>query len=221
MLTLSAAAIIEKNQHMSNSVWLTLLEVQTPEGAICLVNNNEDIVWNNITWTAFPFIIDNIKYEKDELVEVPVKISNVSRLIEYFTEYYDGLVGQKVIMRVVNSNFLNTTIPELEESFVIVSTSSDSQWCTFKLGMAFSLRKRFPPKRVLKDYCEFVYKSVECGCTSSEPTCPKTLYGCFVRGNQSRFGGEPSMVIGGIYSEPIGDIESPQMKSQGGENNEL
>lgn len=212
MHTLSAFAIIEKNKLMSDSVWLILIEVQTPEGAVRLVNNNENVTWNGYEWIAFPFIIDNIKYNKEELVEVPVKISNVNRLIEYFTEYYDGLVGQNVVIRVVNSNFLESTIPELEESFVIVSSSVDAQWCTFKLGIAFPLRKRFPVRRIFKDYCEFEYKGVECACTSDLPDCPKTAYACYVRNNQSRFGGEISMVVGGIYSNPVGSETTKQMK---------
>lgn len=216
MLTLSAAAIIEKNKFMSDSVWLLLLEVQTPEEYIYLVANNENIVWNNREWIAFPFIIDNIKYNKDEVIEIPIKVSNVSRYIEYYVEYYNGLVGYKAILRVVNSNFLDYSIPELEETFVITSSSVDSQWCTFKLGLAFPLTKRFPVRRILKDYCEFQYKGVECDCSSSLPDCPKTLYGCFVRGNQHRFGGEPSMVIGGIYSEPVGSISTKEMKGESG-----
>lgn len=216
MLTLSAAAIIEKNKFMSDSVWLLLLEVQTPEGNIYLVANNENIIWKNQVWTAFPFIIDNIKYNKDEVIEIPIKVSNVSRYIEYYVEYYNGLVGYKVILRVVNSNFLDCLTPELEETFIITSSSVDSQWCTFKLGIAFPLTKRFPVRRILKDYCEFQYKGVECGCTSSLTDCPKTLYGCFVRGNQRRFGGEPSMIIGGIYSEPVGDISTTVMKGESG-----
>lgn len=216
MLTLSAAAIIEKNKFMSDSVWLILLEVHTPEGIIRIVANNKNVNWNGYEWTAFPFVIDNIKYDKDELIEVPIKVSNVSRFIEYFVEYYDGLVGQDIILRVVNSNFLHIPDPELEECFVITSSSCDSQWCTFKLGIGFPLRKRFPPRRILKDYCEFKYKGVECGSTSSLPDCPKTLFGCFERNNQLRFGGEFSMVIGGMYSEPVGGVVANPMKSESG-----
>ena len=216
MLNLSAAAIIEKNKLVSDSVWIVLLEVKTPDGFIRLASNNVDVKWNNVTWTAFPFIIDTLKYEKDELIEVPVRISNVSRIIEYYVEYYDGLIGQDVTLRVVNSKFLEAETPELEEVFTITSTSTDASWCTFKLGSGFPLRQRFPKHRILKDYCPFAYKGIQCKATSSLPDCPKTLYGCFVRGNQQRFGGEPAMVLGGIYTELTGSTFYPVIHSNSG-----
>lgn len=204
MLNLSAAAIIEKNRLVSDSVWIVLLEVSTPDGNICLASNNEDVEWDGRTWTAFPFIIDQIKQEKDELIEVPVRISNVTRLIEYYVEYYDGLIGENVTLRVVNSDFLEEPA-ELEENFVIVSTSTDANWCTFKLGSGFPLRQRFPRNRILKDYCPFPYGGTECGIHKSG-TCGKTLYECYKHRNTVRFGGEAAMCIGGIYSDIKGSI---------------
>lgn len=200
MLNLSATAIIEKNRLVSDSVWIVLLEISTDDGNICLASNNEDVEWDGRTWTAFPFIIDQIKQEKDELIEVPVRISNVTRLIEYYVEYYDGLVGENVTLRVVNSDFLDEPA-ELEENFVIVSTSIDANWCTFKLGSGFPLRQRFPRNRILKDYCPFPYGGVECGLNTKSGRCGKTLLSCAKHQNTTRFGGEPAMCIGGIYSD--------------------
>lgn len=217
MLDLSAAAIIEKNKLVSDSVWIILLEITTPDETIRIASNNTDIEWNGYTWTAFPFIIDDMKYDKEELIEVPVRVSNVTKFMEYFVEYYDGLVNQEVVLRVVNSNFLDEEKPELEENFVITSTTTDSTWCTFKLGSGFPLRQRFPKDRLLKDFCPFVYKGVECGSTSSEPDCPRTLYGCYLRGNTPRFGGEPAMVIGGMYSDIKGATTYPITYSEGTE----
>lgn len=215
MLNLSAAAIIEKNKLVSDSVWIVLLEIDTPnDGKIRIASNNSDVEWNGAVWTAFPFTIDDMKYEKDELIEVPVRISNVTRLLEYYVETNDGLINQEVVLRVVNSEFLDEEKPELEEYFVITSTSTDSNWCTFKLGSGFPLRQRFPKDRLLKDFCPFIYKGVECGSTSSEPDCPRTLYGCWQRGNTPRFGGEPAMVIGGMYSDIKGAITYPVIHAE-------
>lgn len=205
MLNLSAAAIIEKNKMVSDSVWIVLLEVETPDGSICLASNNKDIEWGGRTWTAFPFIIDQLKQEKDELIEVPVRISNVSRFIEYYVEYYDGLIGKQVVLRVVNSEFLNEESPEVEENFVIVSASTDATWCTFKLGSGFPLRQRFPRNRILKDFCPFAYGGKECG-AQKVGTCGKTLSECFKHQNTIRFGGEAAMCIGGIYSDIEGSV---------------
>ena len=214
MLNLSAAAIIEKNKLVSDSVWIILLEIATPDDTIRIASNNTNVEWGGYVWTAFPFIIDDMKYDKEELIEVPVRISNVTKFMEYFVEYYDGLINCEVVLRVVNSNFLDEENPELEENFVITSTTTDSSWCTFKLGSGFPLRQRFPKDRLLKDFCPFIYKGVECGSTSSEPDCPRTLYGCYQRNNMSRFGGEPAMLIGGMYSDIKGTVTHNVMHSE-------
>lgn len=201
MLQLSTAAIMEKNKIAQDSVWITLLEVEIPnEDSLRICYNNEDITWNGRLWTAFPFVIDTVKQNKTEIPQVPVKISNITRAIERYIEQYDGFIGYTVILRVVNSKYLDQIVPEIEETFVIQKTSSDAEWAKFELGGSLPLRMRFPFRRVLKDWCWYTYKGIECGAVSELADCPHTLSGCRERSNSVRFGGEPSMRLGGIYA---------------------
>lgn len=200
MLQLSTAAILEKNKIAQDSVWITLLEVNAPDGEVIrLCYNTEDITWNKNLWVAFPFMIDEIKQNKTEMPQVPVKISNVTRAIERYIEQYGGFINCKVVIRVVNSKYLNQTIPEIEETFVIQKTSSDAEWAKFDLGGSLPLKMRFPFRRILKDWCQCTYKGIECGAISDLPDCPHTLKGCRERNNAVRFEGEPAMQMGGIY----------------------
>lgn len=209
MLTLSSAAILEKNKIAQDGVWLTLLELQAPDSTVIrIVQNNENIVWNGFTWIAFPFTIDSVKQTKTQLPSIPVKISNVTRVMEQYIEQYGGMVGCTVILRVVNSKFSTringvltlTGSAEVDEEFVVMHTTSDATWATFNLGGALPLMKRFPFRRILKDWCPFPYAQIECGYVGALPTCAHTLQDCRNHGNSLRFGGEPSMAQGGLYA---------------------
>jgi len=208
MLNLSAIATLEKNKIASDSAWLTLLEVQTPAETIRICQNTENISWSGQTWVAFPFTIDSVKQSKTELPSVPVKVSNVTRAIEAYIEEYSGLMGCTVKLMVVNTKASHRDggvlvidgPAEVDEEFVNRHTKSDADWATFTLGAALAVMKRFPFRRILKDWCPFPYKEIECAATSSLPDCSHTLQACRDRGNSVRFGGEPSMAQGGLYA---------------------
>ena len=210
MLTLSAASIIEKNKIWQQSAWLTMLEIQDnrlPE-YLRIVCSNKNVIWGGHEWVAFPFEISSVKQTKSEVPKVPVKISNITRAIEQYIEMFDGFIGDTVILRVINTAgatlyddvYTVTTDAVVEETFVVQSVSSDAMWATFNLGGSLPIMQRFPARRILKDFCPFVYKGIECAATSNEVACPKTLVACRARNNSTRFGGEPAIGYGGIYA---------------------
>lgn len=201
MLQLSTAAILEKNKIAQESVWILLLQVNAPDGQIIrLCYNTENIEWDGYTWVAFPFVIDEMKQNKTEIPQIPIRISNVTRAIERYVEQYGGFVGCTAIIRVVNSKCLNEGRAEIEETFTIQKATSNFEWAVFELGGSLPLRLRYPFRRVLKDWCPYDYKGIECAAVSPYETCPHTLKGCRERNNSVRFGGEPSMTIGGLYA---------------------
>lgn len=208
MLTLSADAISEKNKIAGDSVWLVLLEVKIPGATLRLVNNNENITWPTVggnDWTAYPFNLEQIRENsRNEVPSVTIRISNVSRDVQYYLEAADGAVGFPVVIRVVNSEHLNLTDPELELDYVVKSVTYDAQWVTFTLGGSQHIVRRCPERRYLKDFCPFRYGAIECGVSaatvSSYPTCNKSLAACRERSNSARFGGHPGIPTGGFYA---------------------
>lgn len=205
MLNLSAAGIIEKSQISSDGVWLLLVEVEIPdsEEPLRLVRNNEDIVWNGHAWTAFNFILGEIKEDtKGKPEEVPLQISNVTQAVQSYVERYNGLTGTMVTLRVVHSEHLESALPEVEEFFTINSSTCDSKWATFYLGCDMSVQLRFPFRRVLKHFCAWRdnYKGIECGYNGPLAECDGTLQSCRDRANAARYGGEPSIPEGGLYA---------------------
>lgn len=200
MLTLSSAAIIEKNKIASTGVWLILLEVQITDQIILhLAYNTEHVNWNGRVWEPFNFTLDAIKEDGEEMPAVKLAISNVTKAAQGYVEAYDGLIKRPVALRIVHSEHLDLTIPEVEETFVITATDVTNEWITFTLGADMPMQSRFPPRRVLKNFCPYKYKGIECGATSALAECNRTLTACRERNNAGRFGGEPSIPQGGIY----------------------
>lgn len=198
MLNLSTASIIEKNKVSTDGVWLLMLEIRYDgEEALRLVNNTENIVYQGNTYYAFPFTLDDITENNNELPTAKLQVSNVTGTIQRMVEAHNGYTGAEVIIRVVNSKIPD--VAEVEESFVIMGTEATAQWMTFTLGSEFSFTRRFPLVRMMKDYCPFKFKSPQCGYTGREMQCNKTLSRCRELRNSVRFGGEPTIPQGGVY----------------------
>ena len=205
MLTLSQAAIYEKNKIESFNAWLILLEITIPvenEAPVVLrlVRNTDGIIWNGLEWTAFPFEIEPPKQSsKGEMPNFTIRVSNVTRTIEAYLEQAGGGVGAEVRIMVVLSEHLELTTPELDEIFSVQSVSYDENFVSFVLTGAVNLFKRVPQRRYLKNFCPFQYKGPECKSKSGCETCNKSYSDCRIRGNAERFGGEPGIPQGGIY----------------------
>ena len=205
MLNLSVAGIIEKSQLSSEGVWLLLVEVAIPyeEEPLRLVRNNEDILWNGHTWTAFNFKLGEFTEDnKGKPQSLPLQVSNITQTVQAYVEEQGGLTGTTVTLRVVHSRHLDNIAPELEEVFTVQSTACDNKWVTFYLGSDISTQLRFPFRRVLKNFCAWrdQYKGIECGYAGALPACDGTLKSCRERGNSVRYGGEPSIPEGGLYA---------------------
>ncbi|MBP2639325.1 MAG: minor tail protein [Firmicutes bacterium] len=205
MLNLSVAGMVEKSQLSSEGVWLLLVEVAIPDLSepLRLVRNNEDIIWNGHTWTAFNFKLGDVTEDnKGKPQSVPLQISNITQTVQAYVEENNGLTGTAVTLRVVHSQYLNNILPELEEVFTVQSTTCDSKWITFFLGSERSIQVRFPFRRVLKNFCAWrdQYKGIECGYAGSLMECDGTLTSCRTRDNEARYGGEPSIPEGGLYA---------------------
>ncbi|AZO96084.1 DUF1833 family protein [Halocella sp. SP3-1] len=204
MYSLSAIAKLEKNKISSTGTWLVLIEIQFQGETIRVVNNNEDIEWptgSGTIWTGFPFELGEVsENSKGELPSLQLKVSNVTRTIQQYLEEYAGGTDATVILRVVMSEHLELTTPELIETFSVKSTSTSAQWATFNLGPDCATTQRIPPDRYMQNFCPFKFKGIKCGYSGSESSCNKTLASCRVCHNSTRFGGEPGIPgAGGLY----------------------
>lgn len=201
MLSLSAVAKQEKNKLSTGSAFVVLLDIDLKNNDVIRVcYNNEDIYWNGNLYQAFPFKIGEVSETTDGSdPNVELKVNNTSRALSYYVESSGGAVNMPVTLRVVNSENLNSTEAELEESFIVQKTSVAEDFVTFTLGAEYSARTRRPLNRYMKNNCPFKYKGVRCGYNGDIAMCYHTLVDCRNHGNSKRFGGFPGIDQKGIY----------------------
>lgn len=203
-MSLSNIAILEKNKISSTNAWLILIEIQFEGDIIRVVKNNEDIEWpagSGTTWTAFPFEIGDVnENSKGEQPSLQLKVSNVTRDMERYLEKNAGGTDATVVLRVVMSEHLELTQPEMIETFSVKSTSTDVNWAYFNLGPDFSTTQRIPANRYMQNFCPLKFKGIKCGYSGPETECNKTLDNCRTRNNSDRFSGAPGIPgAGGLY----------------------
>lgn len=199
MLSLSSAAIVEKNKLASDGAWLVLLKITLPDATIIrLVRNNENIVWDGETWVAFPFEIDDMGEQRaGEIPQVTVRVGNATRAIQAYLEAGSGGIGAQVEISVVHSAHLDLADPEISLTYTCTGCNSDARWVTFSLGAAAPWRKRFPAHRIMKQLCRYKrFKGAMCGYSGVETSCDRTLARCKALGNHARFGGFPGVGSG-------------------------
>lgn len=200
MISLSAVARREKNKLSTGSSFIPLLEIRLPNDSARICYNTEDVTWNGALYQAFPFEIGEVREETDGSdPNVTLTVDNTSQALQYMVEESRGGNGFPVIIRVVNSENLDSPEPELEEYFVVTKTEITQESITFTLGNEYSSRTRRPLNRYMKNNCPFRYKGIRCGCTAAETSCNHTLTDCRARNNAARFGGFQGIDQKGVY----------------------
>jgi len=199
MEDLSNIAKAEKNKLVSDSAFLIALDIEIPDtlDIIRIVNNNEDIVWNGVTYQAFPFELDEIKETSSgEVSEFTLKVSNANNVIGNYVREYDAYVKNngfepiKVTLSVINTNNLNSADYEVQHKATLLKPTINHQEVSFTLGGVNAYNKTVH-NRMLRNACRFKFKGVKCGYSGVESECNKTYARCQELNNQSRFGGFP------------------------------
>jgi lambda family phage minor tail protein L len=192
--------------------WLYLWEIRSSDSeAFYLTDNNESVVFAGTTY--FPFPISKPQIERDSegnITDITVAVSNIDRSISAKLEN-GGLLGQTVILRIVNSAFLATSTDAYTHRFKIMDATCDDLWATFRLGQTNLFTVQFPSNRFMRTRCRWRYGSTECGYNTARSgalvTCAKTLDDCDDHGDDEvtagltrmhplRFGGFPSIMKG-------------------------
>jgi lambda family phage minor tail protein L len=197
----SVASAIEKQRVASNVAFIVLLEVDVinvatseVERTIRICKNPEAISWGGYTWdpSAFEFSVD---FTADGVPEANVSISDHKKMIQSEIDKYQGGVGFRVVLRIVDSTRPDQDA-ELQEIFFVVSTKASGNKVDFKLGSSNPLRQTFPRRTQYSDRCGWRYKDEHCRYAGTLATCDYTLQGdngCAAHGNVENFGGFPGV----------------------------
>lgn len=177
---------------------------------IYLVKDNSNFTWDNKTWYAIDFDIDEIlETSKGDVPKLDLRISNINRLMEYYLQQYDFFLKTNpykpiyATIYVVNSYFANGKKDdyELKFRFELKQPKTNDKIATFSLGATSPYTHRFPSCRMYKNQCRVKkFGDVECGYQNNDPelTCDRQLKTCKSLNNEIRYGGFPSMGKVGI-----------------------
>ncbi len=197
-MDLTTASIFEKNKTCSEGVYLLLLEITYKDVTIHLVANNEKYTFQGTEYLPFDFNISDVKRDSSQQPTTTLSVSNKTGAIQKIIEENDGLGGATVHLIATNTNVPGEISDE--ETFRVTGNYMDGDYAAFKLGTGYSLTRRFPMQRIMKDYCQYKYKGVLCKYAGTMGTCNKTLTACRQRGNSANFGGAPTIPQGGLYA---------------------
>ncbi len=197
-LPLSSIAIEEKNKLAnSDSVFLIALEIIIPglPDSIKVVANTEDVTWRDDNWQAFPFEMEEItETDSGEVPRVDIRVSNVSREMEFYLHEYDRYTKlnghQPVICHiyVLNTLDLESGDPVVSHEFELIQPKTNPQWATFTLGASNPFNRRFPQRRMIP-VCGWKFKDARCRYSGSSRNCNKSFARCKQLNNTHRYGG--------------------------------
>jgi phage-related protein len=194
---LSVASVIEANRVHSDVPFICLIDLTIVDpltglavDTLYIARNPEAVTFNGQVYEAGAFDVQ-LKTLASGPAEVSLTVNDFTQTIQGYMELYGGGVGSRVTFYIVNAAALDKP-PEVYEHFEIVGASSSDYMQSFTLGAENVLAMTFPRRRQTRDYCQWRYKSQECGYTGSLPRCDLTLKGsngCDVHQNTINFGG--------------------------------
>ena len=193
---MTLTTINDLNKLASDEKLIVLLEVEIPSSDILyLANYNADITFLGNTYQAFLFNMGEITSGKGEVPQFEIKIDNTSRGINSLMMDYDiylkanGIEGNQIYANIIVVNTVDLSDYVLKERFELVSWDMDCNFASFKLGASNPFMQKYPSRAIYADFCQWKFKSSQCGYSGAETSCDKSLTFCRSLNNSPRFGG--------------------------------
>ena len=152
-----------------------------------------NITFNGIEYIAFPITFETISEQTGAAIdEIKIILANISRLIQSYLEQYD-FRGKKV--RILQIFYATKDDPTayVDYVFYIDRYDADRNNVTFYLSSKTNVRGvKIPLRTVLRNRCQWDFKSPECGYNNGVSECNRQLQTCKTLGNSKRYGAFPS-----------------------------
>jgi lambda family phage minor tail protein L len=195
MRTPDSDFIEEKNKDENSPIRLyTIEDYDGSSNDITLAENDEDVVFDSVTYTKFPIVCERISENtQGEIDYVRLILANVSQVIQGYLHSYD-FRGKKVTITTVFRDHLDEPDAAIQDVYYIDSYIVDLKNVALTLTSKFDLLDvELPFRKYARTYCSWKFKSTECGYGGEENTCNRTLQRCRELDNVLRFGGFPSV----------------------------
>lgn len=191
----------------ASGAWLWLVEIAVPTQDVArIARNTEDVHYDGEDFEKFNIQIGAQIFSSDgSIPRVTLRtFQDISRKIENIINETEGALGGAVKLIRVNEKFLTSPVEALEADYDLLASESDSEWCTFTLGIPNPLTQRFPLRDYSSSMCPWtpppLFKGPECQYPGDDPTCTGTYEDCYTKGNAEHWGGElglsPSVIKG-------------------------
>lgn len=182
--------------------WLFDIEVPTdPPTRYRLTNNTRTVTFGTnslgapLTYSPFPIAHGGIEQTGEgSLPTIEVSVANVSREISQVLATYGGLVGQPVVVRLVQASELANAQAEIREDAEIRGVRVKNDFVTFTLSAGNMIERKLPPFRIIGTHCRSLYGGPACGydlTTGTLTTCAKTYEACEAHGADELAEGNP------------------------------
>ncbi len=151
-----------------------------------------------------------------EIDSVKVRLSSVDRTIVGTLVSNNGLIGNKVVMKLVFYGHLDDADANISQTFWIDSVETDENNALFNLTSKLDLYQVTVPGRLYqRDHCQWEYKHEACwlwngsiwvapsGFANEGVECDHTRTGsagCKYHSNSTRFGGFPGIPMRSVYA---------------------
>lgn len=217
--TISASYITEKNKAANSPIMLYEVTIPSPASVLYLAEWDANIVYPTVggqTYVPFPLSHEGIGINAlGEIDSVRVKLSSVDRTIIRHLSTNNGLIGSKVVMKLVFADQLADSAANISATYYIDSVTTTETEAVFMLTSKLDLYEvKLPGRMFERDHCPWTYKKEGCwvwsggawapaaGFSNGATECDHTrrgTAGCRFHTNTARFGGFPGIPMRGIY----------------------
>lgn len=150
----------------NDQAFLLLYEIRVGGGdmALHVVNNEEPVTFDGLTYQPFPITIGQTSEDTETTLPTPtLTVANITREVQAFILHYRGLLDETVFVRLVSEATLGDSGSVDVFEAQIEGLTSDREKVVFTLTQLQVLNLDFPNRRFARARCPFVWGSKECG----------------------------------------------------------
>lgn len=134
--------------------------------------SNQPVKFQSITYVPLPVQVQGFELRsKGELPRPKITFANITGFMSGLTQFYDDLVGAKIIRRRTLAHFLDSATEAdpyaecLVDVYYIDRKASETRWTVeFELGSSLDIDGTMLPRRqVVANSCSFKYRGDDCG----------------------------------------------------------
>jgi lambda family phage minor tail protein L len=215
----SANFITEKNKPANSPIMLYEVTIPLPPSTLRLCEWDAIIHYPTAggeDYLPFPLTHEGIGVNAlGEIDNVKIKLSAVDRTIISTLVANNGLIGCKIVMKLVFLDQLADALANISSTFYIDSVETDEHNAVFILTSKLDLYEvQIPARMFERDHCQWQFKCEGCwfwnvtfweapaGFVHGDVDCDHTRIGsvgCKYHVNSSRFGGFPAIPMRGLY----------------------